>query len=313
MQSEIPFLTPEDVARIQTFCSIAKMKDAPISLSELLALASLDMNEDELTRAWRNSKTLNGKYAITTSGLVTETGESDFEIQKEKSERAERAFSNISWAEKFCDYLDDKQLKTLAISGSTSYLSVSRNDDLDLFYVTKKDTLWIGFTRALLKARLFRLKEKNVPWICLSYVADEDFIEREISENRNPIIARDALSAKIVRGDSYFNDLLRRNDWMAEYFPKIYEQRIRRSATDNLSSGSKKRFGVLGEKLVNTSLYYAVGTYIRIKSGLLNRKLKRTRRDSSVFRLRIGKDHCIYESESYQEMKRMYSREYEAL
>jgi len=310
MQAESagPYLTARDASRIQTFCAIAKMKNATISLSELLALTSLDMNEVELAEAWKRSKVLNEKYTITNYGLVNEKTGTDLEIQRERLERAERASSNISWAAKFSDFLNDNYLRALAISGSTSYLSVSENDDLDLFYVAKKDTMWIGFTRALLRARLFRLKERNSPWICLSYVSDESFLDREIANNRNPIIARDALSAKVVRGDSYFDELLQRNKWMAEFFPKMYEQRIKQHYSDHTREFQNyNRFVRASTKLVNVLLFYCVGTYIRLKSGLLNRKLIKMGNDSAVFKLRIGKDHCIYESKLYKDMKGIYS------
>src|SRR5579872_2550555 len=308
MQTEIasgPLLTPRDTSRIRTFCSIAKMNDAPISLAELISLTSLDMSEGELAQAWRESEVLNKKYSVTSSGLIREKTRTDSEIQTEWLERAKRASSNISWAVKFSDFLNDNYLKALAISGSTSYLSVSKNDDLDLFYVAKKDMMWIGFTRTLIRARLFRLKEKEAPWICLSYVSDEGFLEEEIANNRNPIIARDALSAKVVRGDSYFNNLLQRNDWMAEFFPKMYEQRIKHPYSEHVRElQNNNRFA---RKLLNSLLFYTVGMYIRLKSSLLNRKLIKMGKDSAVFKLRIGKDHCIYESKSYQDMKRIYS------
>lgn len=312
MQSErgAPFLTSKDVSRIETFCNIAKMKNAPISLAELLSLASLDLSEDEFARAWQDCDFLNRRYALTPTGLIREKKVSENEVEKERSERVERAMSNVSWAKRFRDFLNDDQLRTLAISGSTSYSSVSKDDDLDLFYVARKDRMWIGFTRALIRARLFRLKEKNSPWICLSYVADEDFIEREIANNRNPIIARDALCAKVIQGDPFFDELLVKNGWMTEYFPTLYEQRAGHpdSFRKIILPRDRNRFLILGDKLANNFFFYTVGTYIRFKSRLLNRKLKKRGSTYAVFKLRIGKSHCIYESLSYQEMKKLYSR-----
>jgi hypothetical protein len=301
MQTETPFLTMEDISRIQTFCKVSEIKDATLSLAELLQLMALDMSEEELAYAWRKCDTLNRRYSITSAGLINKRTKTDREIETEYMERIERAKSNMYYAVKFRDFLRDKNLTTLAISGSTSYLSVSKNDDLDLFYIAKKDTMWISFTKALLLARLFRLKEKNAPWICLSFVADEGFLEGHLAANHNALIARDAMSAMVIKGESYYNELLEKNSWIAEFFPKFYKQRLGRS------NYSRHHRSSTAEKMVNTLLFCTVGTCIRIKSVLLNRKLAKMGRNLAAFTLRIGRDHCVYESASYHVLKRIYS------
>jgi len=301
-------LTRSNVSTIQLFCNIAKAKNAPLSLRELLSLTSLDMTEDELHQAWQKCAILNNGYSIT-QGVITEKNDVLKKAASDRAERLARASSNMSYATKFNTLLGDNDLKALAISGSTSYMSVSREDDLDFFFVTRKDTMWISLGRALLVARLFKLKERNAPSLCLSFVADEKFTEEQFANNHDGLIARDAISARIIRGESYYNHMLRRSEWIAEYFPKLYELRFGSlndpsysPETQSLSDTSTVK------KIANMFLYYAVGTYIRMKSNLLNRKLTKMGKKSSIFKLRVGKDHCIYESASYRELRKMYSQ-----
>ncbi len=205
--------------------------------------------------------------------------------------------------------LSDKNLKALAISGSTSYLSVSSEDDLDFFFVTEKDTMWVTFAKSLLLARLFKLVERNAPSLCLSFVADERFTEEQFATSHDGLIARDAVSAKVIRGEAYYNDLLQKSIWISDFFPKLYELRFGNRSNVVHSNETKRRRGTSTTKaIVNAFAFYTMGTYIRVKSNLLNRKLAKLGKESSVFKLRIGKDHCIYESMSYRDLRKIYSQ-----
>ena len=66
--------------------------------------------------------------------------------------------------------------------------------------------------------------------------------------------------------------------------------------------------GRSGSHTLNTFLYYTVGGYVRMKAYLLNRRYRSRGDVSSVFRVRIGSDHCVYESNRYQRLRGMYSK-----
>ncbi|MFI5420091.1 MAG: hypothetical protein ACHQ1H_03910, partial [Nitrososphaerales archaeon] len=150
----------------------------------------------------------------------------------------------------------------------------------------------------------FRFSVENSPWLCLSYVADEAFVRTELNANQNPLFARDAISARVIIGDDYFGTLLRQNSWMAQYFPKLYNLRVRNYRA---KTAEKDRESPAG-RIVNLFLYYIAGSYIKVKSHLLNRKFMKMGKKSSLFQLRIGPDHCIYESADYVNLKSLYSR-----
>ena len=292
---------------ILTFCKIAKANGSMLSLKDVILLASLDMTEDELIRAWDECDELNSAYQIVSGRILERNARQDdghYEMMDEYAERLLRATSNVAFAKKFVSFLQDKNLKLVCISGSTSYLSVSREDDLDFCLVTKRNRMWTTFAKSLLLARLFRISEPSSPSLCLSYVADEDFITSQFRKPQDALFARDAISATVVRGEGFFSTLLYLGSWMARYFPKMYNLRLQ-----GRMKGTPVDYDTssLVERILDIFVFYIIGRYIRVKSNLLNRKLSKLGLRDSVFKVKMGKDHCIYESFSYMELKRMYS------
>ena len=297
-------LSPEKASDIALFCSVAKANDADLSLREIIQLTSLDISEADLERAWRVNADLQSKYHID-SGMVyaKENATRKQIVDSERWTRIERATSNIAWAKKFAAYIKGNNSLVLSISGSTSYLSVARGDDLDFFCIERKDTVWRFLVKSLIKARIFRLAHEGSPWLCLSYVMDEEYAGSEFSSNKDGLFARDAISTIVVHGDKYYGSLLKKSAWMEQFFPKMYRSRIM-SADDGVGSTKSGTF----DRVLNYVLYLTAGTYIRIKSHLLNKKFERMGERSRLFKLRIGPDHCIYESRSYIQLRAMYSK-----
>jgi hypothetical protein len=276
-------------------------------------LASIDFSEEQFSKAWQDCELLSSRYKIS-SGFIVEKTSRDIpspdgfdEIleteQKENSERYLRATSNVSYAKRFSSFIGNRLFKVLSISGSTSYYSVSKDDDLDFFCIVENGRMWTRFVKSLLLARAFRIAVKNSPWLCLSYVADEPFAKSEFAKNHDALLARDAISARVIRGEQCYGDLLRENSWMAQYFPKLYGVRVRGlklNRPDEFKESTANR-------IANLFLYYTAGSYIKIKSHLLNRKFTKKGKKSALFRLRIGHDHCIYESADYVKLRRMYA------
>jgi hypothetical protein len=58
---------------------------------------------------------------------------------------------------------------------------------------------------------------------------------------------------------------------------------------------------------VNALLYLTVGTYIRMKAHMLNRRYRSKGNTSALFRVRMGIDHCVYESNRYHMLRGMYN------
>ncbi len=312
-------LTGEQEKNIEILCSIAESNGVSLSTAEIVELASLGIDESELQEAWKKSK-LNLKFKVV-SGLITENKEqpvSNAHVDRRHSERAvryERAASGIAIARKFGVSLSgDKNLKLLSIGGSTSYYSVSEQDDLDFFCVTKRDSVWIFLLKALLLGRLFRFSEKEGPPLCFSYVIDEDKAAQLFRTKRDSLFARDAISAIVIAGESYYEKLLKENKWMASYFPNLYSHRISNNSklqtekvlgSGPLSSSVTRSSAV--RQVANLFLFFTLGSYIRLKSHFLNKRFARAGAKKRLFEVRAGKDQCVFESLDYIELRAKYS------
>jgi hypothetical protein len=213
-----------------------------------------------------------------------------------------RARKYLDYARKFVSLCTSRKTSVIAISGSTSYQTVSETDDLDFFCMTKPDYLWIFLTRSLLLSRFLHLSQRSAPRPCFSYAVDQSFAEREFTTPNDALFARDALSAIVIRGTEAYQQLLKRSAWMANYFPKLYRQRTStpQDLIDDHSSSSPH------QKFLNLLLRALAGSYILAKSAMLNRKLRKQNRLSSIFTLKLGPDHCIFESARYAHLRQMY-------
>jgi hypothetical protein len=312
METENPQISPrlneKTLSNMKLFFDVAKANGDTVSLKELIVLTSIDFTEEQLAESWNDYEFLSSRYRIA-SGIVLESpygedaAELTFRKKEEISGNFQRASSNISFATRFGSFLGSDSFKVLAISGSTSYLSASKSDDLDFFCISEPAKMWKSFVKSLILARTFRLLQKNSPWLCLSYVADEQFAKREFARSRDGLFARDAISARVIHGEAFYSNLLRENSWMAEYFPKLYNLQVAKSSNEQNPIKGVSTFA----RILNLFLYFTAGSYIKVKSHLLNRKFSKERKISSQFKLRIGADHCIYESQDYLRLRKMYA------
>jgi hypothetical protein len=270
-------------------------------LSELISLLPQLTTERELTEALEMVPTLSSRYELN-SGFVAdrEVGNAESLVLNEKRNR-EKARSNAFYASRF-EPIIRNAFRVIAISGSSSYRSASRSNDLDLFCVTASDTMWVALAKSLLMARTFRIFNPGAPQICLSCTMDERYAVRMFTADQGPLFARDALVAIVLDGRETYEALLRKAAWISNIYPILYSSRIR---DDGVSAKEFKEASVQ-TKVLNKLLFLVVGSYLGMKSGLANRKLAKRGLLSSVFRTMAGEDHFVYESARYADLRRMY-------
>jgi len=293
----------KELAEISSYCKIAKANSSMLTVGELLQLTTADATEEDLLGAWDGNATLSSMYLVE-SGYIVEKGEggkaSAAEVYVEERNRA-RARMNISAAKELARICADDRVKLLAVSGGNSYKSARDGDDIDFFCVTTKNSLWLFMLKSLLLARLYQLTRRSAPF-CFSYVMDEDSALREFGEPGDELFARDALAAEVLVGRSFYRSLLLEATWMRRFFPRMYHRSL------STAQGRRDRPERRGSHTLNTFLYYTVGGYVRMKAYLLNRRYRSRGSVSSVFRVRIGSDHCVYESNRYQRLRDMYTK-----
>ncbi len=300
-------LSEQDVAEIQLFCDVASANGTHLSLKEAISLLRPDASEQELLEAWGRTRGLSMRFEIQ-SGFILEKSEERWinQLEAYEEKRAQRAKRNLYYAARFARFYGDNEARVLSVSGSSSYGSVSAEDDLDFFCITQQDTMWFFLTRSLILARVFRLLRRESPSLCFSCVMDERFAQRKFNKARDALFARDALNAHVIHGSYFYNHLLRQNSWLSEYFPKLYRTRVEASTASPLLKYQQGPNIIM--KAVNLCLYHTVGRYLRLKAEIGNRRLTKEGRLALLFTAMIGKDHCIFESVRYASLRKKYQQ-----
>ncbi len=161
-------------------------------------------------------------------------------------------------------------------------------------------------TKSLLLSRLFRISRKGAPRICFSYAVDQRFADKEFATSSDALFARDALTTLVIHGEESYKRLLKRASWISNYFPQLYKNRMGTRAPEE--THGMQRPPPRTRKFLNCLLWVLVGRYILTKSALLNRRFRKKGMSSSLFRVRLGPDHCIFESVRYSRLRAMYAQ-----
>jgi len=301
-------LTDRQTREIETFCQIARENGAAITLRELIGLAAIDASERELEGAFLSDSKLHSRFLLE-SGYVFErplmAEEAAQKIVEEENERRVRASANLHGATGFGRSIMGGTV-LVSVSGSNSYLSASENEDVDFFCITETNRMWKFMLKALVLARIHRLANSDVPELCFSCVMDEKWAAQAFRTRQPPIFARDALTAKVISGTAAYDSLLKEASWMESYFPVFYKMRLREAKLEEPHGPGPVSAVKGGSVVVNSLLYLIVGSFLRIKSWALNRRLTKEARHSSVFETKIGRGHYIYESNRYRNLSVIY-------
>lgn len=289
------YIDEREIDRIVLLYELASNKDRNLSIERLASLIPF-FSEPELLSLLSSSDALKSRYAIHHGQIIRRFPEDN--ISKK------RAIINLKIAESFLRYCYSVNAKVLAVSGSNSYLSASADDDIDIFCITERNTLWPFIARALIFARLYRLIKRSYPQITVSCAMDSEYAINQFIKPKDLLFARDALSTKVMKGHGYYRRLLERSAWIKKMYPVEYKNKV--EELGHYPIADIGRMSLLSY-ILNRLFYILVGGYIRLKSYILNRRLAKEKRYTSIFRLKIGYDHLIYESSFYVVLRRLYS------
>jgi hypothetical protein len=303
------FSSPTDeVSRVELLLTIARVKGSLLSAKDIDELTDFLSTGSDLRSTWNRVPSLDSRYELE-GGLVIEkhlkSGQSRTEKLEVSKQRRVRAEGYIEYAREFSFLSGKRWTRVLSVAGSTSYRATSENDDIDIFCITERDSLWIYLTKALLLARVFKIVRPRSPRFCFSCVLDEEYARRIFASPNDALFARDALTAQVLQGSLFYHDLLRRGQWLSDYFPKLHRLRKGQHLETMEEAGVTRP--TVARKALNHFLFLTVGNYVRLKSILLNRKLRKIGRVDSYFTIMSSPDHCIFESQGYQELRRIYS------
>ena len=297
-------LTEDRAERVSILHEVARSNGSLLSIRDLLPLMPEHTSEDQLMDAINSLPSLSSRLALKEGFIVekADSGSSSSVLTSEVVNRS-RAAANLRFARDFLPLLASSHFKMVAISGSTSYLSVSRSSDLDFFCVAPAGRMWISLVRALIFARVFRLLHSDAPQLCLSCIMDEDYAVAAFSSDQGPLFARDALTTLVVDGAPCYQRLLGNASWISDIFPRAYRERLEPVA----GQPQPIKQPPFAPRFLNLLLSFVGGAYIRFKSKKLNRSLEARGASDGVFKVMSASDHLIYESRRYSNLRRNYA------
>lgn len=301
-------MTADEISKLEVLLAVAREKGALLSAEDVDELTGLVTKRFDFDSICKQVPNLDSRFDRREGFLIEKNeknGRASAEAVEDSSQQRARAERYIRWASEFSVLSGQRWLRVLSVAGSASYKAASENDDIDIFCITEKESLWIYLTKALILARVFRMFRPKSPRFCFSCVLDEQYAMKLFSAPNDALFARDALTVKVLQGSSFYDSLLQSAQWISDYFPKLHRTRKARPVNPVKTIGVS--WQTAGRKALNHFLFLTVGNYVRVKSILLNRKLRKGGFHDSTFTVESNRDHCIFESQSYRNLRRIYS------
>jgi len=232
-------------------------------------------------------------------------------LLSEKTLRQDVSNEYLKLAETFVEQLIHRNphMKLMGVCGSVAYGSAVKSDDIDLFLIAKKNRMWLSFLKALLLARVFRIKASikgEKADYCLSYVEDEKYFEEEITRQKAPLFAREFLSMHVLAGTNYYARLLNRTNWMSQIFPRLHASKIVEKSGNEIALTENERQSSVNDVL-NLFIYVILRGYLSLKAFLLNLQYRRQHKINDIFEAKITKFSFVFTSERYRELEKIYN------
>ncbi len=155
------------------------------------------------------------------------------QLVEKRTERNERSFQKFAKAKIIGKILSAiPTIQYIGISGSLSMNNASESDDIDLFFVTRKNTLWI--TRLMVNVLLFVMRQKrgrmqkNVKdKICPNMFMEVDKMSFK-KKKRTIYTAHELVQMKTLFNRNNTHELLMsKNKWLYKLLPNIESIAIR--------------------------------------------------------------------------------------
>ncbi len=191
----------------------------------------------------------------------------------------------------------------LGVTGSAAYQEPVEGDDIDLMAITKPGMAWIFLALAFARLRLLRshAPPAGSHW-CLNYVVDGRRARREYSRPQGFLFAREALTARMIRGAQYYQDLLARANWMEQELPRFYRKMV------NLPpevDPPKPPVNLLA-RVANLAVFPLLATYLQLVGLVRNHVLAKTGRREERFRTVTRLDRFELRTTKFEDLRDLY-------
>lgn len=193
-------------------------------------------------------------------------------------------------------------IRCIGVTGSVAYGAPTASDDLDFFVITRAGALpWFlaGTYLMLLLVRLGRANFRD-PTPCFNYVIDERRVAREFAPGQGFMFAREALSARMVRGEDYYRTLLAQFPWMGVEIPRLYAARVAGGGD------TRPRPASLLTRLGSALAFVPLATYLRCGGLIRNAQYRRDHREPYLHRTLVAPGRIATLSRRYELLRARY-------
>src|SRR5690554_441381 len=120
-------------------------------------------------------------------------------------------------------------ISSVSLSGGTAHYGIESHNDLDLFIITRKNSLYIVYAVIHLLSLLLKIRKE----LCANYLIDESHLE--ITHTRDFYTAHQIISLKPIKNEVKLNQFFNANKWINNFFPNF-------SRNENSSASSYDLF-----------------------------------------------------------------------
>lgn len=294
--------------RIRALVGIAVANGSTVSSVELQALLPPDTfaSAEDLQAFVENDGVLAPELVVLDGEIAPRHAT---ELVARRREQRRLSLDRLGMAASFAERLDRIAcgVELVAISGSVAYGGAKPHDDVDFFIVARRNRLWVTLLLAMACARIDRLRNPGAPVFCFNRTTERGGGERAFRESRDPLLAREALNLRVVRGGELYGEMLRASPWMGELFPALYRARL--SDFPPTAASPPSSDGVLGF-LANLAAFSVLAPYLWLAGLRRNVALARDGRTEARFRTVVAWGFCAYESQKYEDLRAEYRRSF---
>jgi hypothetical protein len=292
---------PTVETRLRVLLEVSHRCRAPMSLDQIVAHLPVGSTwTTDTVSSWIEGHPDEGKVV---AGHVMPRVEIPVPELVERTSRSQALYAEAEWAVSSPLRSAAMLARCVGVSGSVAYGYAAPTDDLDFFVTARTGTTWLFLALAFFNYRRIRRKG-HLPgpshW-CFNYVIDERDAEAEFARPGGLLLAREALSVRVIRGDPFYRSLLLRAPWMAEELPQVYDRRLRQGET-TLSDTEATPWAA---RLVSLLVFPALATYLQLVGLVRNHRLRREapeRQFSTTTKFR----RFMLRSVRFDELERLY-------
>ena len=175
-----------------------------------------------------------------------------------KNDNVSLNYHNINIYKKEIKNLDKKRIKKalriiknipfiscICFSGGTANYGIENHDDIDLFIITKPNSIYIVYLMIHILSKIFNIRRQ----LCVNFLIDETGLE--IKDQRDYYTAHQIVSLVPFKNSRMLNSFRRNNYWAAKLFPNF----ISRLSNENINQKKSGNFYSILKPL-NISLKY---------------------------------------------------------